>query len=114
MKSFEPGDIDKLSRTKMFAASCKYAAAHAICRNVLQMRSPSPPAASWSLMSAHRIRPIIVSGKPRPSARYIGELTRELARLARTDGCETLSYLLELATIEAELMGGLPEGQSLS
>ena len=37
-----------------------------------------------------------------------------LARLARTDGCETLSYLLELATIEAELMGGLPEGQSLS
>ncbi|HTC06009.1 MAG TPA: hypothetical protein VK749_21560 [Xanthobacteraceae bacterium] len=41
-------------------------------------------------------------------------MTRELARLARTDGCETLSYLLELATIEAELMGGLPEGQSLS
>ena len=62
-------------------------------------------------MSAHRIRPINVDDKPRPSAQYIGELTRELARLARTDGCETLSYLLELATIEAELMGGLPEGQ---
>jgi hypothetical protein len=65
-------------------------------------------------MSAHRIRPIDAADKPRPSAQYIGELTRELARLARTEGCETLSYLLELATIEAELMGGLPEGQSLS
>jgi hypothetical protein len=65
-------------------------------------------------MSAHRIGPINVNDKPCPSARYIGELTRELARLARTDGCETLSYLLELATIEAELMGGSPEGQSIS
>jgi hypothetical protein len=69
---------------------------------------------SWSLMSAHRIKPINATDKPRPSAQYIGELTRELARLARTDGCETLSYLLELATIEAELMGGPPEGQRLS
>jgi hypothetical protein len=68
----------------------------------------------WSLMSTLRTRPIIVNDRPRPSARYIGELTRELARLARTDGCETLSYLLELAAIEAELLGGLPEGQSLS
>jgi hypothetical protein len=65
-------------------------------------------------MSAHRFRPSNVSDKPRPSAQYIGELTKELARLARTDGCETLSYLLELAAIEAELMGGLPEGQRLS
>jgi hypothetical protein len=65
-------------------------------------------------MSASRIRPVSASDRPRPSAQYIGELTKELARLARTDGCETLSYLLELAAIEAELMGGLPEGQSLS
>jgi hypothetical protein len=65
-------------------------------------------------MSAPRIRPINVNDRPRPSAQYIGELTKELARLARTDGCETLSYLLELAAIEAELMGGLPEGQRLS
>ena len=65
-------------------------------------------------MPAHRIRLINAADNPRPSAQYIGELTRELARLARTEGCETLSYLLELATIEAELMGGLPEGQSLS
>jgi hypothetical protein len=65
-------------------------------------------------MPADRIRSITVDDKPRPSAQYIGELTRELARLARTDGCETLSYLLELAAIEAELMGGLPEGQRLS
>jgi hypothetical protein len=52
--------------------------------------------------------------KPRAAAQYIGALTRELARLARTDGCETLSYLLELAVIEAELVGGSPEGQRLS
>jgi hypothetical protein len=54
------------------------------------------------------------NARPRAAARYIGELTRELARLARTDGCETLSYLLELAAIEAELVGGVPEGQRLS
>ena len=54
------------------------------------------------------------TGKPPVAARYIGELTRELARLARTDGCETLSYLLELAAIEAEIVGGAPEGQRLS
>jgi hypothetical protein len=52
--------------------------------------------------------------KPRAAAQYIGALTRELARLARTDGCETLSYLLELAVIEAEIVGGSPEGQRLS
>lgn len=44
-------------------------------------------------------------------AQYIGGVTKELARLARSEGCETLSYLLELATIEAEIEGGLPEGQ---
>ena len=65
-------------------------------------------------MSARRTRPIDANDRPCPSAQYIGELTKELARLARIDGCETLSYLLELAAIEAELMGGLPEGQSLS
>jgi hypothetical protein len=54
------------------------------------------------------------AGKQLAAAKYIGELTRELARLARTDGCETLSYLLELATIEAEIVGGAPEGQQLS
>jgi hypothetical protein len=62
-------------------------------------------------MSTHRPRPIHGGDTPSPAARYIGELTKELARLARTDGCETLSYLLELAAIEAELMGGLPDGQ---
>jgi hypothetical protein len=65
-------------------------------------------------MPAHRIKPIIVNDKPRPCAQYIGELTKELARLARIEGCETLSYLLELAAIEAELMGGSPDGQRLS
>ena len=62
--------------------------------------------------------PLVISAaggdKPRAAAQYIGALTRELARLARTDGCETLSYLLELAVIEAALLGGSPEGQPLS
>ena len=62
--------------------------------------------------------PLVISAdggdKPRAAAQYIGALTLELARLARTDGCETLSYLLELAVIEAELLGGCPEGQPLS
>jgi hypothetical protein len=75
------------------------------------MRSSSLPLGRSCLRS---IRQITVDDKPRPSAQYIGELTRELARLARTDGCEALSYLLELAAIEAELLGGLPEGQRLS
>jgi hypothetical protein len=67
---------------------------------------------------AHTDTPRVISAddgdKPRAAAQYIGALTRELARLARTDGCETLSYLLELAVIEAELLGGSPEGQPLS
>jgi hypothetical protein len=53
-------------------------------------------------------------GGPRPSAKYIREITKELAGLAHADGCDTLSYLLELATIEAEIMGGVPEGCLLS
>jgi len=43
-------------------------------------------------------------------ANYIGELTKELAQIARLDGCDTLAYLLEVATIEAEIEAGLPEG----
>ena len=71
-----------------------------------------------ALKMAHTDVPRVISAddgdKPRAAAQYIGALTRELARLARTDGCETLSYLLELAVIEAELLGGSPEGQPLS
>jgi hypothetical protein len=47
---------------------------------------------------------------PSPAAAYIGELTKELARLARAEGCETLAYMLDIAAIEAEVMGGVPEG----
>ncbi len=62
-------------------------------------------------MPGNRIKQKSRTGRPRPAARYIGGVTKELARLARAEGCETLSYLLELATIEAEIEGGLPEGQ---
>lgn len=47
---------------------------------------------------------------PSPVAAYIGELAKELARLARADGCENLAFMLDVAAIEAEIMGGLPEG----
>jgi hypothetical protein len=47
---------------------------------------------------------------PSRVAAYIGQLTKELADLARADGCETLAYVLDIAAIEAEIMGGVPEG----
>jgi DNA-binding transcriptional LysR family regulator len=72
-------------------------------------RAASSPASKSSATACPRCRPTRPASTP-----VTGALTRELARLARTDGCETLSYLLELATIEAELMGGPPEGQSFS
>jgi hypothetical protein len=45
------------------------------------------------------------NGKLTPVVVFIGEMTRELSHLARSDGCVTLSYLLELATLEAEGQG---------
>jgi hypothetical protein len=51
---------------------------------------------------------------PHPAAHYIAERTKELALLARYDGCEDLAYMLEVASIEAENMGGAPEGCSIS
>jgi hypothetical protein len=47
---------------------------------------------------------------PHPAGHYIAERTQELALLARYDGCEDLAYMLELASIEAENMGGAQEG----
>jgi hypothetical protein len=52
--------------------------------------------------------------KQHPNAGYIAEMTRELARLARREGCETLSYMLEIASLEAEVMAGPPEGTLVS
>lgn len=51
---------------------------------------------------------------PPVAAGYIGSMSRELARMARTDGCETLSYILELAAIEADTIVGVPEGYRVS
>ena len=33
---------------------------------------------------------------------YIGEMTQQLAEMARTDGFDVLAYLLEMAKLEAE------------
>lgn len=49
-----------------------------------------------------------------PVAAYIGQLVKELASLARAEGCFDLAYMLQIAAIEAERMGGPPEGSRLS
>ena len=50
----------------------------------------------------------------RASVDYIGTMSRELAAMARNEGCGLLSYMLEVAAIEAERMGGASERQSAS
>jgi hypothetical protein len=65
-------------------------------------------------MPASRAKPGDKSINPHPAAHYIAARTRELAVLARYDGCEDLAYMLKLATIEAENMGGVPEGCTVS
>ncbi len=39
---------------------------------------------------------------PDSAAQYIATLTQELAQLARRNGLDTLSYILEMARIEAD------------
>ena len=64
---------------------------------------------SRSLMPVRRAKPSGKKLNPHPAADYIAERTRQLAALARYDGCKDLAYILELATMEAENVGGLPE-----
>ncbi|HXQ82960.1 MAG TPA: hypothetical protein VN769_02720 [Xanthobacteraceae bacterium] len=42
------------------------------------------------------------AGTPDEAARYIASLVEELAQLARRNGLDTLSYLLEMARLEAD------------
>jgi hypothetical protein len=67
-----------------------------------------------SLMCAKRTKPGGKRFNPHPAAHYIAQRARELAILAHYDGCEDLAYMLEVASIEAENMGGAPEGCSVS
>jgi len=69
---------------------------------------------SRSRMCAKHMKPGGERVNPRPAAHYIAERTTELVLLARYDGCEDLAYMLELATIEALNMGGVPEECSVS
>jgi hypothetical protein len=69
---------------------------------------------SRSLMLARRTKRRGKKAKPHPAAHYIAEKTRELAVLAHYDGCKDLAYILELAAMEAENMGGAPEGCCVS
>ena len=52
---------------------------------------------------------------PLDAARYIGEMTAELARFARRHDLSTLAYFLEMAHIEASdharRLGGEPVGE---
>lgn len=66
------------------------------------------------LMPASRTKSGGEKVNPHLAAHYIAARTIELAVLARYDGYEDLAYMLELATIEAENMGGAPEGCSVS
>jgi hypothetical protein len=65
---------------------------------------------SRSLMPARRAKPSGKKLNPHPAADYIAERTRQLAALARYDGCKDLAYILELATMEAENLGGASKG----
>lgn len=61
-------------------------------------------------MPARRAKPSSKKPNPHPSADYIAERTRQLAALARYDGCEDLAYILDMATMEAENLGGASKG----
>jgi hypothetical protein len=41
-------------------------------------------------------------GDREAAAAYVAELSRDLAAIARTHGLDTLSYILEMARLEAE------------
>lgn len=43
---------------------------------------------------------------PQSAAAYIADLTRDLARIARSHGLQTLGYILEMARVEAEATSG--------
>lgn len=65
---------------------------------------------SRSLMPATRAKPSSKKLNPHPAADYIAERTRQLAAFARYDGCKHLAYILDLATMEAENLGGASKG----
>jgi hypothetical protein len=44
---------------------------------------------------------------------YIGDLTSELARLAKAARCDSLSHLLEMAVEEAEHLSESSDGEEL-
>jgi hypothetical protein len=62
-------------------------------------------------MSTNRNKPTKQNDKRRRAARYIGKMTTKLADLAHTQDCDVLCYLLELATMEADIIAGGPSGQ---
>jgi hypothetical protein len=61
-------------------------------------------------MPARRAKSNGKKRNPHPAADYIAERTRQLAALARYDGYEDLAYILDMATMEAENVGGASKG----
>ena len=41
-------------------------------------------------------------GDPEEAAAYVAELSRDLARIAKCHGVDTLAYILDMAHLEAE------------
>jgi hypothetical protein len=48
------------------------------------------------------VREVSGGGTPDSTALYIASLTHELAQLARQQGLDSLSYILEMARLEAD------------
>lgn len=53
-------------------------------------------------------------GDPRAAAAYVASLAGDLSRIARRNGLDMLSYLLDMAQLEAEMQAGPPGGRRTS
>ena len=47
-------------------------------------------------------------GDPRAAAAYVAALAGDLSQIARRNGLDMLSYLLDMARLEAEMQAGPP------
>lgn len=51
--------------------------------------------------------------RPREVAAYVGTLSRDLSMMSRRNGLVTLAYLLDMASLEAEIAaGGIEDGSA--
>lgn len=68
----------------------------------------APPSAEASPVPAEPSRAPVLSAEN--ASQYIATMARDLARIARGEGYQTLAYVLEIARLEAESLGnGAPQ-----